>query len=71
MIKYTSTHQVFIKIYIKNWYIKSKCFSKNRPVHTTPNFLNEEDLDVVMDEIRNDQHFQKSDTEIETYESKE
>ena len=34
-----------------------------------PNFLNEEDIDIVIDELVNDKDFEKSDTEIETYES--
>ena len=31
--------------------------------------LNEEDIDVVIEEIVNNKDFEKSDTEIETYES--
>ena len=34
-----------------------------------PNILNEEDIDVVFEEIVNNEDFEKSDTEIETYES--
>ena len=34
-----------------------------------PNILNEEDIDVVTEEVNNDKDFEKSDTEIETYES--
>ena len=34
-----------------------------------PNFLNEDDFDLVIDEIVNKKDFQKSDTEIETSES--
>ena len=33
-----------------------------------PNILKEEDMDVVNDETVNDKDFEKSDTEIETYE---
>ena len=39
------------------------------PIHIIPNILNEEDIDIVIDEIVNNKDFQKSDTEIETYES--
>ena len=38
-------------------------------IHIIPNNLNEEDMDVVIDEIVNDEDFQKSGKEIETYES--
>ena len=62
MIKYTSIHQVFIKIYIK-----IKCFSKYIPINIIPNILNEEDIDEVIEEIVNNKVFQKSDTEIETF----
>ena len=31
--------------------------------------MNEEDIDIVIEEIVNNKDFQKSDTEIETYES--
>ena len=33
--------------------------------------MNEQDIDIVIDETNNDKDFQKSDSEIETYESKE
>ena len=46
-----------------------KCFSNFIPINIIPNILNEEDLDVVIEEIVNNKDFQKSDTEIETYES--
>ena len=48
-----------------------KCFSNYIPIHKIPNNLNEEDIDVVIEEIVNNKDFEKSDTEIETYESKE
>ena len=38
-------------------------------VHIFPNILNEEDLDIVIDWLYNIKDFQKSDSEIETYES--
>ena len=46
-----------------------KCFSNYIPVHIIPNSLNEEDIDIVIEEIVNNKDFEKSDTEIETYES--
>ena len=63
MIKYTSTHLVFIKIYSK-----IKCFSIFIPIPIIPNILTEEDIDIVIEEIVNDKDFEKSDIEIETYE---
>ena len=68
MIIYISTHQVFIKIYIK---IITEFFSKYIPIHIIPNILNEVDIDIAIDEIVNNKDFQKSDTEIETYDSTE
>ena len=46
-----------------------KCFSNYIPIHIIPNFLNEEDIDIVIEEIVNNEDFEKSDTEIKTYES--
>ena len=46
-----------------------KCFSSYIPIHIIPNILNDEDIDVVIEEIVNSKDFEKSDTEIETYES--
>ena len=45
-----------------------KCFSKYIPIRIIPNFLIEEDIDVVIEELVNNKNFEKSDTEIETYE---
>ena len=62
MIKYTSIHQVFIKIYIKiyvNVLVFYILFFK------IPNFLNEKGIE----EIVNNKDFEKSDIDIETYES--
>ena len=47
----------------------SKCFSNYIPIHIIPNILNEEDIDIVIEEIVNDKDFEKSNTEIETYEA--
>ena len=46
-----------------------KSFSNYIPIHIIPNILNEENKDVVINEIVNNKHFEKSDTEIETYDS--
>ena len=46
-----------------------KCFSNYIPIHIIPNILNEEDIYVVIEKIVDNKDFQKSDTEIETYES--
>ena len=47
----------------------NKCFTNYIPIHIIPNILNEEDIDIVIEEIVNNKDFEKSDTEIETYES--
>ena len=46
-----------------------KCFSNYIPIHIIPNILNEKDIDTVIEEIVNNKDFEKSDTEIQTYES--
>ena len=46
-----------------------KCFSNYIPIHIIPNILNEIDTDIIIEEIVNNKDFQKSNTEIETYES--
>ena len=66
MIKYTSTHPVFIKIDIKKIF---ECFSNYIPIHIIPNILNEEDIDLVIEEVINNKDFEKSDIQIETFES--
>ena len=43
-------------------------FSNYIPIHKIPNILNEADIDIVIEEIINIEDFQKSDTEIETFE---
>ena len=57
-----SLHQDLYQKLIKSF---SNCIS----IHILPNNLNEKDIDVVIKEIVNNEDFQKSDTEIETYES--
>ena len=47
-----------------------KFLSNYIPIHILPiHILNEEDIDVVIEQIVNNKDFEKSDTEIETYES--
>ena len=46
-----------------------KCFSKYIRIHIISNILNEEDINLLIDEILNNKDFEKSNTEIETYES--
>ena len=46
-----------------------KCSSNYIPINIISNILNEEDIDIVIEEIVNNKDFEKSDTEIETYES--
>ena len=46
-----------------------KCFSNYIPINIIPNILNEEDIDIVIEEIVNNKDFQKSDTEIETFDN--
>ena len=46
-----------------------KCFSNYIPIHIIPNILNEADIDIVIDEVVNNEDFEKSNTEIETYDN--
>ena len=48
-----------------------KCFSNYIPIHIIPKILNEEDIDIVIEGKVNNKGFQKSDTEMEAYESEE
>ena len=57
-----SLHQVIYQKLIK-------CFSNYITNHIIPNILNEEYIDIVIDEIVRNKDFEKSNTEIETYES--
>ena len=64
------------KIYIyspsvhQNLYQKLiKCFTDYKTINIIPEILNKEDIDVVIDEIVNNKDFEKSETEIKTYES--
>ena len=45
----------------------NKCFSNFIPLHIIPNILNGEDIDVVIEEIVNYKNFEKSVTEVETF----
>ena len=46
-----------------------KCFSNHIPIHIIPNILNEEDIDIVIEEITNNEDFEKSNIEIETFDN--
>ena len=46
-----------------------KCFSNYIPIHIIPNILNEKDIDIVIEEIVNNKDFEKSNTEIETFDN--
>ena len=46
-----------------------KCFSNFIPIHIIPKILDEQNIDIVIDEIVINKDFEKSDTEIETFES--
>ena len=46
-----------------------KCFSNYIPIHIITSILKGKDIDIVIEEIVNNKDFEKSDTEIETYES--
>ena len=48
-----------------------KCFSTFIPIDIIQNILKQEVLDLIFDQIVNDKVFEKSETEIETFESKE
>ena len=47
----------------------SKCFSNYIPIHIIQNILNEEDIDIVIEEIVKNKDFEKSNTEIETFDN--
>ena len=57
-----SVHRVFYQKLFKY-------FSNYIPIHILPTILNEGDFDIVIDEIVDNKDFEKSDVEIETYES--
>ena len=46
-----------------------KCFSNYIPIHIIPNTLNEVNIDIVIDEIAKNKDFEKSNIEIEIFES--
>ena len=48
-----------------------KCLRNYIPIHIFTNIVNEENFDIVVEEIVNDKNFEKSDNEVETYESME
>ena len=55
MKKYTSTHHLYIKIYIKNFF---EGLTNCIPINIIPNILNEGDIDVVNAEIVKDKDFE-------------
>ena len=64
------------KIYIyspnQDFYQKLiRCFSNYIPIHIIPNILNEEDIDILINELVNNEDFEKSNIEIETYNNTE
>ena len=46
-----------------------KCFSSYIPINIIPNIINETDIDIVIEEIVYNKDFQKSDTDIETFDN--
>ena len=46
--KYISTHQIFVKIYIRKII---KCFTNYKPIKIIPNLLNGKDIDSGIGEI--------------------
>ena len=63
--KYTSTHQSLHQdLYQK----VIKRLNNYIPIKIFQNILNEEDIDIVIKEIVNNKGFEKSDSELETYE---
>ena len=46
-----------------------KCFINFIPIHIIPNILNEEVIDIVIEEIVMNKDFEKSNTEIETFDN--
>ena len=46
-----------------------KYFINCIPIHRIPIILNEEDIDIVIDEVVNTKDFEKTDTEIETFDN--
>ena len=73
-----NTINEYVKIYIYSPSLHQdlhqklkKCFNNHIPIHIIPNNLNEEDIDLVIEEVVNNKDFEKSNTEIEKYESRE
>ena len=46
-----------------------KCFTNYIPIHIITNILNEEDIDVVIEELVDNEDYEKSVTEIETFDN--
>ena len=66
----TNTKKIYI--YSPGLYQKLiKCFSIHIPIHIIPNILSENDIDIVIEEVINKKDFDKSNTDIENFDSKE
>ena len=63
--KYTYSPNLHQHLYQK----LNKCFNNYLPIHIISNILNENDIDIVIEEIVTEKDFEKSDNELETYES--
>ena len=46
-----------------------KCFTNYIPIHIISNILNEADIDIVIEEVIKNKDFQKSNTEIESFDN--
>ena len=68
-MKKTYIHSPSFKQHL-NWKL-IECFSTYIPINKIPNFLNEEETDLKIEELVKHEDFQKLHTEIETHESKE
>ena len=62
---YIDSHSLHQDLYQK----LISCFSSYLLIHIIPNTLNEEDIDIVIDEIVNSKEFEKSDTDLETFQN--
>ena len=67
--EYDKIYIYSLSLYQDLYQILIKYFNNYIPIQTVSNILNEQNFDIVIDEIVNNKDFEKSDTEIETYES--
>ena len=66
MKNYISIHHLYIKIFFHRL---NKCFNNFIPKNFIQNTLNEEVVDSIIEQIVNDENFEKSEIEIEKYKS--